>query len=131
MALKGKIMKNKGIVDSFRNAFKGLFFSFTVARNLIIDLGFLITVVIGGIFFKISYTEWLVCLVFIGLVISLEMVNTAIEETVDLITKEYSELAKHAKDVSAGAVLFSAIVAFIVGCVIFLPKVIAFIGGLL
>ena len=105
--------------------------TFTIARNLIIDLGFLITVVLGGIFFNISYTEWLVCLVFIALVISLEMVNTAIEETVDLITKEYNELAKHAKDVSAGAVLFSAIVSFIVGCVIFIPKIIDFIGGLL
>ena len=131
MALKGKKLKNKSIIDSFRNAFKGLFYSFTIARNLIIDLGFLITVVLGGIFFNISYTEWLVCLVFIALVISLEMVNTAIEETVDLITKEYNELAKHAKDVSAGAVLFSAIVSFIVGCVIFIPKIIDFIGGLL
>ena len=64
-------------------------------------------------------------------VISLELINTAIEEAVNLSTLEINIRAKHAKDVAAGAVLFSAIIAFIVGIVIFLPKVIAFIGGLL
>ena len=59
-----------------------------------------------------------------GLVISLEMVNTAIEIVVDMVSPEYNLKAGHVKDIAAGAVLINAIVAFIVGLLIFLPKII-------
>ena len=61
----------------------------------------------------------------IGLVISCELVTTAIEAVVDLVTEEYHPLAKVAKDTSAAAVLIFAVIAVIVGLIIFLPKVIA------
>lgn len=80
-------------------------------------------VIIAGFIFKISVMEWIVCLILFALVISLELINTAIETTVDIAMPEINEKAKYAKDIAAGAVLFSAIIAAIVGLIIFLPKV--------
>ena len=81
-------------------------------------------VIVAGVTLKINTTEWSVVLILCGLVISLELINTAIENAVDLVTKEYNEKAKNAKDIAAGAVLFSAIIAAIIGFIIFLPKII-------
>ena len=61
------------------------------------------------------------CLLLFGLILSLELVNTALEAVVDLVTKEKKPLAKIAKDTAAGAVLVSAIAAAIIGCIIFVP----------
>ena len=73
---------------------------------------------------RISYTpvEWCICLTLFGLVMALEMVNTAVEAVVDLVTKERRPLAKLAKDAAAGAVLIAAIMAAIAGMIIFIPK---------
>ena len=79
-------------------------------------------VIIAGIVLKISAIEWIICLVLFGLVISLELVNTAIETTVDIAMPEINEKAKFAKDIAAGAVLFSAIISAIIGLIIFVPK---------
>ena len=65
-----------------------------------------------------------------GLVMALELVNTSIEAVVDLVTEERKPLAKIAKDTAAGAVLIAAIMAAIIGCVIFVPKVMQFLTGL-
>ena len=67
--------------------------------------------------------EWIACIILFGLVISLELINTAIETTVDIAMPEKNEKAKLAKDVAAGAVLMSAIMAIVVGLIIFLPKI--------
>ena len=64
--------------------------------------------------------EWCICLLLFGMVISLELVNTAVEAVVDLVTEERKPLAKIAKDTAAGAVLFTAIMAVIIGCIIFI-----------
>ncbi len=84
-------------------------------------------VVIFGFILKISYVEWLICLLLFGLITSLELVNTAVEATVDLATEERKALAKKAKDAAAGAVLYSAIIAAITGGIIFFPKFFNFI----
>ncbi|MFR2197435.1 MAG: diacylglycerol kinase family protein [Clostridia bacterium] len=84
----------------------------------------MLMVIVAGVTLKINTTEWSVVLILCGLVISLELINTAIENAVDLVTKEYNEKAKNAKDIAAGAVLFSAIIAAIIGFIIFLPKII-------
>ncbi len=60
-----------------------------------------------------------------GLVIALELVNTAIESVVDLVTTERKPLAKTAKDTAAGAVLVAAIMAAIVGLIIFVPRIVS------
>ena len=76
-----------------------------------------------GIILKISRIEWIICIILFGFVISLELVNTAIENAVDLITQEINPKAKIIKDVSAGAVLVAAITAVIAGLIIFVPKI--------
>ena len=83
----------------------------------------MIFVIIMGIILKISTTEWCICIILFGLVISLELLNTAIETVVDIAMPEINEKAKKAKDISAGAVLIVAIGAAIIGLMIFIPKI--------
>jgi diacylglycerol kinase (ATP) len=91
-------------------------------RNMKIHFGFTILVVLFGLLLKISATEWCLCFVLFGLILGLELVNTAIEAVVDLVTEEYRPLAKRAKDAAAGAVLIAAIMAAITGLIIFIPR---------
>ena len=77
----------------------------------------------GYAFEGISALEWCVCFILLGLILSLELVNTAVEAVVDLVTEEKKPLAKIAKDTAAGAVLIAAIMAAAAGLVIFIPKV--------
>ena len=86
-----------------------------------------VLVVIAGIILKLSPVEWCICLGLFGLV-ALELVNTAVESVVDLVTSEYKPLAKIAKDTAAGAVLIAAIMAAIAGLIIFVPKGLVFLG---
>ena len=115
-------MKNKNLIDSFKHAFEGIRVAIKSERNLQIHIAIMFLVIIIGIILKISVVEWFVCLLLFGGVISLQMINTAIETTVDLITMENSK-AKLAKDASAGAVLVMAIVSVIIGLIIFVPKI--------
>lgn len=82
-------------------------------------------VVVFGITLNISITEWCICLILCALVISLEMVNTAVEAVVDLVTRDQKRRAKLAKDTAAGAVLIAAVTAAVIGGIIFLPKIAA------
>ena len=77
--------------------------------------------------FRISVSEWCICLILFGMILSLELVNTAMEAVVDLVTEERRPLAKLAKDTAAGAVLIAAIMAAGVGLLIFVPKVLELI----
>ncbi len=110
---------------SFTYPVKGLKYAYRNEQNLTVDVGIALLVLILGFIFRLSAGEWAVLVITIGLVISMELVNTAIEATIDLITEEYHPLAKVAKDTSAAAVFIIAIAAAVVGVIIFLPKVIA------
>jgi undecaprenol kinase len=80
--------------------------------------------VLMGVLLKLTMTEWLVLVLTIGFVIVAELLNTAIEYTVDMVCgKTYNELAKYSKDIAAGATLIAAIIAAIIGCIIFIPKI--------
>lgn len=122
MESKGKKLKSKNVFQSFKYAFSGLKYGFINTKNLHIDLIFIVAVIICGFVFKIHFVEWAILLGCISLVVSLELVNTAIEEVVNLASPDIHPLAKASKDVAAGAVLFSAIMTSIVGIIIFLPK---------
>ena len=74
-------------------------------------------------YFKISLIEFCIVVFAIGLVISLELVNTSIENTVDMAMPNLHPLAKNAKDIASGAVLFACFTAITIGLVIFLPKI--------
>lgn len=82
-----------------------------------------IMVVAAGLYFQLSTTEWLAIIIVIGLVLVTELVNTAIENIADFISPEKHEKIKTIKDIAAAVVLISATVAFIVGLVIFIPKI--------
>ncbi len=114
----------KKFLNSFTYPIKGLRYAYKNEQNLAVDVGIALLVLIASFIFKVSKTEFALLILTIGLVISLELVNTAIEATVDLVTQEYHPLAKVAKDTSAAAVLVFSIVAVIIGLVIFIPKII-------
>lgn len=107
---------------SFYHAFCGIKNNVIRERNLKIHIMIMLIVILLGSLFKICAMEWMICLILFGLVISLELVNTAIEVTVDIYIHEFDEKAKIAKDTAAGAVLVAAFVSIIIGFVIFLPK---------
>ena len=88
----------------------------------------IIFVTLAGTLFQITATQWCICLLLFALVAALELVNTAIEAVVDLVTEDKKPLAKVAKDTAAGAVLFAAIISVIIGCIIFLPYVLELPG---
>lgn len=119
--------KNKTLKDSFLHAYEGIVYAMMKERNMHIHITMALLVIVFGIILELSYVEWLISLILIALVISLELINTSIEAVVDLVTTNDSALAKIAKDSAAGAVLFTSIIAAFIGLVIFLPKVINFI----
>ncbi len=118
--------KQKGLkkfFHSFKYPVKGLRYAYRNEQNLVVDFGIALIVIIASFILKVSYIEAAVLALTIGLVIAFELMNTAIEATIDLITEDYHPLAKVAKDTSAACVLVMAIAAAFVGIIIFLPKI--------
>ena len=122
---------NKRLTGSFKYAFEGIIQTYKGEQNLKIHTFIAIPVVVFGFFLKISTVEWFACLILIGLVLMSEFFNTAIEYVVDLASPKIHPLAKAAKDTASAGVLIMAIMAAIVGGIIFIPKLIDYIGGLL
>lgn len=109
-------------IKSFKYAFKGIRIVFTSEKNMLIHLIVALLVIVAGFVFAISTIEWMICLLCFGFVIGAEMFNTSIENVVDLVSPKKHELAGKAKDIAAGAVLVTAIIAAVVGLIIFVPK---------
>ena len=107
---------------SFGNAWAGIIVCVIEERNIKIRCIAAVLVVIFGLILDISMTEWYICFTLFGLIMGLELVNTAVESVVDLVTEEWQPLAKRAKDCAAGAVLISSIWAAATGGTIFFPK---------
>ena len=114
--------KEKPLLKTLSYGFNGILYTLKYERNMVIHFLVMILVIIAGIVFKITFVEWGVCFVLFALVLSLELMNTALENVVDLVTEEKKVKAKVAKDAAAGAVLVSAIFAVIIGISIFLPR---------
>lgn len=114
----------KKIIKSFKYAIEGIQEGIKDEQNMKVHMFIMLLVIIAGIILKISKIEWAICIILFAFVISLELINTAIENTIDLITLEKNEKAKIAKDTAAGAVLISAICSAIIGLIIFVPKII-------
>lgn len=108
---------------SFSYAWEGIVYAFVHDQNLRVHAGAAVVVAIASIYFHVNAFEMGILGVMILLVICTEMINTAIEKMVDLITKEHREEAKIAKDVSSGMVLLTAAGSVIVGILIFLPHI--------
>jgi diacylglycerol kinase len=110
-------------LKSFRYAFEGLTAFFAAEHNAIIHLIITISVFIGAAFFGLSKGEWIAIILVIGFVWVTELFNTAIERLCDLVSKDFHPGIKLVKDVSAASVLIAAIVAFLTGAIVFLPKI--------
>lgn len=127
------ILKKQGkssFNESLGHALDGIEYTINHERNFKIELFFAMAVTIMSFILKVSIIEWGILVLVISMVLALEMINTAIERCVDLVTKEYKELAKNAKDIAAGAVLVMSMFSVVIGIIIFLPKIINLLGGI-
>ena len=114
---------------SLKNALRGILYVFGSQKNFKIHTVFAIAAVILAAILKFTYIEWVVLVLIIGVVMSCEALNTAIERTVDLVSPDYDERAKQAKDSAAAAVLIAAVSSVIIGILLFVIKIINFIKG--
>lgn len=128
MSLKSK--DKRTFKGSVKNCLDGISYVTKNEKNFKREIALGIIALILSYILKIDKIEFIVVLTMICLVLTTEIINTAIERTVDLVTKEYHELARIAKDVSAGSVLVTSIFALIIGIIIFIPKIITLLGGL-
>lgn len=119
---------NKNFFQSLKNALNGIKFVWQYGNNIKIQAVFGIFAIIIGIILNLSKIEFLILILTIFTVLICEVFNTAIEKLVDLYTLEYNEIAKIVKDVAAGAVTLSSIMSIIIGIILFLPKIINYIG---
>lgn len=109
------------LLQSFGYAFKGFFAAMQSELNMKIHLLISSCVFVAGAYFNITSTEWALVLLCMGLVLSLELINTAIEKLLNKLHPEFDETIGLAKDVSASAVLVASIFAVIIGAIIFVP----------
>lgn len=128
MSLKSK--DKRTFKGSVKNCLDGISYVTKNEKNFKREIALGIIALILSYILKIDKIEFIIILTMICLVLTAEIINTAIERTVDLVTKEYHELARIAKDVSAGSVLVTSIFSLIIGIIIFMPKIITLLGGL-
>lgn len=114
-------------IASFKWAFNGFKILFKEEFNGRVHLTAAIVVVCLGIFFKIRLYEWIAILLVIAMVIGAELINTAIEGLADFVSPEKTPMIKKVKDLAAAAVLMHAVIAAIVGLIIFVPRIVAYI----
>jgi diacylglycerol kinase len=119
---QGKFSFKKRLM-SFKYAFNGLRILIRDEHNSRIHVFVAVCVLAAGWLLKITAYEWIAVIFCIGLVIALEMINSAIENIADFVSPERHAMIKKIKDLSAGAVFVGAVVSVIIGLIIFLPKI--------
>lgn len=116
--------KNRDLVSSLEFALTGILTAFKEERNMRKHAVTALVVILAGFVFQVSRIEWLFLLMSIFLVVAFEIINSAIENVVDLASHyHFSMLAKKAKDMVAGAVLVVSLLAAVIGALIFLPRI--------
>ena len=111
------------VLKSFSFAFQGLKDCLLNEKNFKIQYVTALAILVAGIFFSLSSMEWISILVCFALVLSFEIINSAIEKLCDLVCPSINPVIKKVKDMCAAAVLVSSIISFIIGCIIFIPKI--------
>jgi diacylglycerol kinase len=120
LATRNSIVKT---IKSFRYAFHGIYLVVRFENNTRVHLLATIAVLALGFFLQLSLLEWAIILIQVGLVWTAEIFNTALEKLVDLVSPEYNSKAGIVKDVAAGAVLVTSLIAAIIGLLIFGRKI--------
>jgi diacylglycerol kinase (ATP) len=108
----------KSLIFAWRGAVKLA----TTEHSVMTQMAIAVAMVIAGVLFEISKTEWMFQILAFGLVLGIEGINTAIEKLCDFIHPGYHEKIGFIKDISAGAVFFAAVTAIAIGLMIYIPK---------
>lgn len=119
--------KRKGIgrfINSINYSMAGLRYAYKNEQSMTIHVSITAVIIIFGIVLHISRLEWVICIFLLGIIMATELINTALEAVVDLITQDYHPLAKIAKDTASAAVFVFSFVAAIIGGLIFIPHII-------
>jgi len=122
--------KKRTFIDSVKNCLEGIIYTFNHENNFKREMIIGIVVIITGFLLRINLIEWCIILLLINFVLVCELINTALEKTVDLYTKEYNTIGKIIKDAAGGAVLIMCFFSSIIGSIIFLPKIINLITNI-
>lgn len=116
----------------FKYALNGLFFSIKEEKTLVayLIIGAIVLIVSGIINNKMTYIDWTIIVIVIFLLIGVELINTAIENVVDMVSFKFNYSARKIKDISAAASLLFSIMAIIVGLLIYIPKFVEIFNGI-
>lgn len=120
-----KVGPIKDVLHKFKYSFQGFVYCYTHETSFIFETIGVIGIIILGIIFKITFMQWIFSLLSMLLIMEIEFLNTAIEATVDLVTKEYHPLAKIAKDCGSASTCVATFMALIVNLIIFVPYFLA------
>lgn len=123
--LKKRNITPKSVFDVIKFSLNGIRSYAKDGKSIILYLIYLILEIVMGIAFHINGLEWILIICILGVILSVELLNTAIEATCDAITKEYNQLIKIAKDCGSASTFIIFIVAIILNIIIFCPKIIA------
>ena len=124
-------IKKRGLIrffKSFKYSIEGLKYAYKYEQSMLIHVIATICVLLANIFFQVSGIEWLITLLAICMVLSAELINSAIEAVVDLVTLEEHPLAKIAKDCSSAATFVLACMAALIGIVVYVPYIMGVLG---
>lgn len=111
-----------GRFKSIGFALKGALKLITTEHSVMVQSSLVVLMTIAGFYFKIDRYEWIMQIFALGLVLSIEGLNTAVEKIADFIHPEFHDRIGFIKDIAAGAVFFAALTAVIIGCLIYIPK---------
>lgn len=121
----------KRFLMSWKNSYDGISYAYKNEQSMLIHAVCTILAVIMGIAFQIKFSEWAIILIALGFILGMELINTAIEAVVDLVTLEIHPLAKIAKDCASAATLTATVLAIAIGLFIFGPYILALFGIIL
>ena len=124
-------MTKRTLLTSLACAWKGVWYALKTQRNMRLHLVLGVAAVVAAGWLAVNPTEWLLLSCTVTLVLVAELLNTAVEVLVDVLSKGRSTEARIIKDLAAGAVLFCSINAVVVGCVVFCPRLVDWIRSVL
>ncbi len=125
---KSKYKGFKRFLYSIKYSVDGLIYAYQNEYSLWIHTALSIVAIALGLILKISHMQWAIVLVTLAVILAFELVNTAMEACVDMVTLEYNELARIAKDCCSGATFVVSVTGAIALCIIFIPKILALAG---
>lgn len=116
--------KKRTFLDSVKNCLEGISYTINHENNFKREIFLGILAIIASIILKVNILEWVIVILLINFVLVCELINTSLEKTVDLYTKEFNETAKIVKDVAGASVFVMCLFSAVIGMIIFLPKII-------